>query len=197
LADQVYEGMFILDAGKYARDQAGVSGQVNKMIEKLGGELLVSRLWEERRLAYPINGQRKGAYWLTYFRIDGEKLIDLNRQCQLNDNVLRNLVLKVDARIVDALVAHANSGSTSGAHPGAKPEDKVTDEERVAAAAAAAVAAGATTETVPAAVAAGTITETAPAAAPETAAAPEAAEAPKAEDPAKAEDSPADDAAAE
>jgi small subunit ribosomal protein S6 len=178
LADQVYEGMFILDAGKYGRDQAGVSGQVNKMVEKLGGELLVSRLWEERRLAYPIEGQRKGAYWLTYFRIDGEKIGDLNRQCQLNDNVLRNLVLKVDPRIVDALVAHANSGSTSGAHPGAKPEDRATDDERIATAAAAAVAAGATTEVSPLAVAPVAV-------APEAASAP-AADAPAADAPAAA-----------
>jgi small subunit ribosomal protein S6 len=156
--------MFILDSSKYARDQAGVSGQVNKMIEKLGGELLVSRLWEERRLAYPIEGQRKGAYWLTYFRLDGEQMAHLNRQCQLNDNVLRSLILKVDARIVDALVAHAKSGSTTGAHPGAKPEDAMSDDERIATAAAAAVAAGATTETVPAAVAVGTSSEAAPAA---------------------------------
>ncbi|MCA9101310.1 MAG: 30S ribosomal protein S6 [Pirellulales bacterium] len=146
MANQVYEGMFILDSSKYARDHAGVSGQVDKMIEKLGGELLVSRLWEERRLAYPIEGQRKGTYWLTYFRLPGEKVADLNRQCQLNDNVLRNLVLKVDERIVEALVAHANSGSTSGAHPGVDPEDAMTDDEKIAAAAAAAVAAGATSQ---------------------------------------------------
>ena len=38
------------------------------MIEEAGGEMLVSRLWEERRLAYPIEGHRKGTYWLTYFR---------------------------------------------------------------------------------------------------------------------------------
>jgi len=39
-----------------------------------GGEILVSRLWEERRLAYSINGQRKGVYWLVYFRLDGNRL---------------------------------------------------------------------------------------------------------------------------
>jgi small subunit ribosomal protein S6 len=79
------------------------------MIEKLGGEMLVSRLWEERRLAYPIKGQRKGTYWLTYFRIDSLKLVDLRRQCQITDNILRVLFLKVEPRIVDALVEHARS----------------------------------------------------------------------------------------
>ncbi len=105
----VYEGMYILDANRFSRDQAGVSGQIPDMIEKLGGEMLASRLWEERRLAYPINGQRKGTYWLTYFKLDGAKLADLNRQCQLSESIVRTLFLKVDPRIADALVSHALS----------------------------------------------------------------------------------------
>ena len=70
MAAIVYEGMFILDSNRFGRDHETVSGQIPAMIEKLGGEMLVSRLWEERRLAYPIKGQRKGTYWLTYFRLD-------------------------------------------------------------------------------------------------------------------------------
>ena len=50
-----------------------MSGEIVELIEKAGGEILVSRLWEERRLAYPIKGQRKGTYWLTYFRLDGRQ----------------------------------------------------------------------------------------------------------------------------
>jgi small subunit ribosomal protein S6 len=109
LAANVYEGMFILDSNRFGRDHEAVSAQIPAMIEKLGGEMLVSRLWEERRLAYPINGQRKGTYWLTYFRIDSLKLVDLRRQCQITDNILRVLFLKVEPRIVDALVEHARS----------------------------------------------------------------------------------------
>ncbi len=55
----VYEGMFILDSNRYGRDPEAVSNQIPAMIEKLGGEMLVSRLWEERRLAYPIKGHAK------------------------------------------------------------------------------------------------------------------------------------------
>ena len=87
------------------------------MIQEAGGEILVSRLWEERRLAYPIKGQRKGAYWLTYFRLDGPKLGELTRKCQINENILRVLFLKVDPRIVDALVEHARSGQILGSRP--------------------------------------------------------------------------------
>ena len=108
--ENAYEGMFILDSNRYSRDPGGVSGQLSEMITKLGGTVLVSRLWEERRLAYPIGSHRKGTYWLTYFRLDSSHLTAINRECHLNENIVRSLFLKVDPRIVDALVSHAQAG---------------------------------------------------------------------------------------
>ncbi|MBN1394161.1 MAG: 30S ribosomal protein S6 [Pirellulales bacterium] len=129
MAVSTYEGMFILDANRFGRDPESVSGQVPAMIEKLGGEMLVSRLWEERRLAYPIKGQRKGAYWLTYFRLDGERLADLKRQCRIAEDVLRSLILKVDPRIADALVAHAKTASVAPRSEAENPPaDAVADD---------------------------------------------------------------------
>jgi small subunit ribosomal protein S6 len=111
----VYEGLFIFDSNRYSRDADAVSHQVPALIEKLGGEVLVSRLWEERRLAYPIKGQRKGTYWLIFFRLDSQHLREIRRQCSINENILRELFLKVDPRIVDALVSHTRSAVTLSA----------------------------------------------------------------------------------
>jgi small subunit ribosomal protein S6 len=102
--------MFILDSNRFSRDPEGVSGQIPKLIQEVGGEVLVSRMWEERRLAYSIKGHRKGTYWLTYFRIDGNALSALRHRFQLSESVLRTLFVKVDARIVDTLVQHALAG---------------------------------------------------------------------------------------
>jgi len=110
LAVNVYDGMFILDAGRYARDPEGISNHLTKVIKEEGGEILVSRLWEERRLAYPIKGQRKGVYWLVYFRLDGEKLAAVRQKFRLSETILRFLFVRVDPRIVDTLVAHALAG---------------------------------------------------------------------------------------
>lgn len=117
MAANIYEGMYILDSNRYARDPAGVSGQIPEMIQKLGGQILASRLWEERRLAYPIDGHRKGTYWLTYFKLDSNQVTSLSRQCQISDSVLRTLFLKVDPRIADALVSHAQAGTTMQRKP--------------------------------------------------------------------------------
>ena len=113
MAENVYEGMFILDSNQYGRDPGGISGQLAKMLEDAGGSVMVSRLWEERRLAFPIKGHRKGTYWLTYFRLDSAGLAGIQRQCELSDAILRSLFLKVDPRIVDALVEHAMAARPS------------------------------------------------------------------------------------
>jgi small subunit ribosomal protein S6 len=78
------------------------------MVKNLGGEVLANRLWNEQRLAYPIKGHRKATYWLTYFRLDSRRLSEFTRACQLNENILRKLVLKVDPRLADVLVSHAS-----------------------------------------------------------------------------------------
>jgi len=102
--------MLILDSTRYARDPEGIANQIHTFVQEAGGEVLVSRLWEERRLAYPIKGHRKGTYWLIYFRVEGPKIDEIRHRCHINEAILRELFLKVDPRIVDALVAHARSG---------------------------------------------------------------------------------------
>jgi small subunit ribosomal protein S6 len=109
--------MFILESGRYGRDPGGVAGQIPQMVEESGGKILVSRLWEDRRLAYPIHGHRKGTYWLTYFELEGSRLGEIRRKTELSETILRALFLKVDPRIVDALVKHALAGPTLPAPP--------------------------------------------------------------------------------
>ena len=107
MAQNVYECMLIYNSNSYARDPAVVGGKISKIVGNCGGEILVSRLWNEQRLAFPIKGQRKGTYWLTYFRVDSTKLSEFKRACRLEDDILRSLTLRVDPRLVDTLVAHA------------------------------------------------------------------------------------------
>ena len=110
MATNVYEGLFIFDSDLYAKGADEVSNQVAGIVEQFGGEVLLSRLWDERKLAYPIKGQRRGTYWLAYFRIEPTVVKDLTRQFQLSDSILRFLILVVEPRLVDTLVEHAKAG---------------------------------------------------------------------------------------
>jgi small subunit ribosomal protein S6 len=106
LTTQCYDCFFLFDSNKYNRDPGGVAAKVHKAIEDLGGEILASRMWEERKLAYPVDGHNKGTYWIAYFNMETSKLTEFNRTCQLDENILRHLVIKVDPRLVETLVAH-------------------------------------------------------------------------------------------
>lgn len=132
MARNVYECMFIFDPNTYARDPGGVSGRIPKMVEDCSGEMLASRLWNEQKLAYPIRGRRKGTYWLSYFRMDSNKVVDFNRACRLNDSILRNLTLKVEPRLVDALVAHARGETLVSEEEEEPPVTAAAEEAKVA-----------------------------------------------------------------
>ena len=107
MAQNVYECMFIFNANAYARNPAGVSKAVEDLVGSIDGEILASRLWNEQKLAYPIKGNRKGAYWLTYFRADASGMSKFNRGCQLNDSILRHLSIRLDPRLVEPMIAVA------------------------------------------------------------------------------------------
>lgn len=111
MALNVYECMVILDSNKYAQNPSGLGQQVPDLVTKFGGEVLVSRLWNEQKLAYPIDGHRKGTYWLTYFRLDSLKLAELSRELRINEAVMHYLTLAVEPRLVEALVEHAKGGA--------------------------------------------------------------------------------------
>jgi small subunit ribosomal protein S6 len=122
----VYEAMIIFDSNRYARERAGLPAEVEKMIQTGAGEVLVSRLWEERRLAYAINGQRKGTYWLIYFRGPSSMLTTLNREWEIHEGILRHLVLKVHPHLVDVVLEHAKAGPAPPAPtPVATPASRV------------------------------------------------------------------------
>lgn len=99
--------MFIFNANAYARNPAAAQKAVEELLESADGEILASRLWNEQKLAFPIKGHRKGAYWLTYARIESSRLAKLNRSTQLNDSILRHLFVKLEPRLVAPMVAVA------------------------------------------------------------------------------------------
>ena len=107
MAKNTYETLLILDSNEYARDPGGVAKKVNDIITEAGGEVLVSRLWMQEKLAYPIKKHQKGAYWLAYFEAEGTVITKLDRAFFLCEPVLRQLTLKIEPRLVEPILANA------------------------------------------------------------------------------------------
>jgi small subunit ribosomal protein S6 len=99
--------MFLLDTNKVAGDIATAGQQIRTILERNQAEVLASRPWDERRLAYPIKGHKKGLYFLTYLRMDGKNLLNIQRDLALNEMVLRSLFLRIEPKYVETLLAIA------------------------------------------------------------------------------------------
>jgi len=96
--------MFLLDTNKVAGDETNASRHIQTILERNQAELLVSKKWDERRLAYPIGNHKKGLYYLTYFRADAQSITGIERDTALSEMVLRILVLKIEPKLVDAML---------------------------------------------------------------------------------------------
>lgn len=92
----LYEGMFLLHQEAVSSDFAGCVDFLKQVFERAEAELIVLRRWDERRLAYAIKGQRRGTYMLTYFRARGTQIANIERDCNLSEQVLRNMILRAD-----------------------------------------------------------------------------------------------------
>ena len=69
-----------------------------KILEKAGAEIVSMKKWDERRLAYEINGKNRGTYILCYFHADGQKIRQIERDAQLSELILRVLILGTEGR---------------------------------------------------------------------------------------------------
>jgi small subunit ribosomal protein S6 len=90
-----YEAMFLL--GPSAATE--VEGSINlcrQIIERHGGQVMVIKKWDERKLTYEIGGQKRGTYILAYFRGGGGAIVGMERDVQLSEEVLRVLITKAD-----------------------------------------------------------------------------------------------------
>jgi small subunit ribosomal protein S6 len=89
---KLYEGMFLLDAGN--PDFEATSAPLKTVLARSGAELLAAKPWDERRLAYEVLGRKRGLYVLTYFRVDPLKVAEIEHDCQLDERILRALILR-------------------------------------------------------------------------------------------------------
>ena len=124
MAQNTYECMFVLDTNKVSGDVPAAAQQLHGILEKNQAEVLASRPWDERRLCYPVKGQKKGLYYLTYFRTEGKNLVNIERDVSLTEMILRSLVIRIDPKLVETMLTLARDEHAVALHAAqAEPED--------------------------------------------------------------------------
>ncbi|MDR0361395.1 MAG: 30S ribosomal protein S6 [Planctomycetota bacterium] len=90
---KLYEAMFIVDSAKAKEDYAKMEAECLGCLTRHGAEIVKSVKWDDRRLAYEIRKVKRGTFILVHFNSDTQAIAKMERQCALNENVLRVLIL--------------------------------------------------------------------------------------------------------
>lgn len=102
-----YEAMFL--AGQAAAaDLGGLVEHINEILGRAGVELLAMQKWDERRLAYEIDKQKRGCYILAYFAGEPGSTVKIERDVRISDRLMRVLVTRAD-HLTDEEIAAADA----------------------------------------------------------------------------------------
>ena len=90
-----YEAIFILNPNLGEEGLAATAEKIKKLTED-SGTLDSFDEWGSRRLAYEINDQRDGFYYLMRFTSEVNFPTELERVLKITDGVMRFLVIRLD-----------------------------------------------------------------------------------------------------
>ena len=93
---KLYEGLYLVSQNIVASDPSAVEAELKSLLERGEADILGLRKWDERKLAYDIAGQKRGTYYIAHFRVNPQSLVGIERECNLSDIVIRQMVTKCD-----------------------------------------------------------------------------------------------------
>ena len=100
-----YEGMFIVSL---ANGEEAAKATVNKftgLISSNAEDVKIDE-WGKRRFAYPIEDMNDGYYTVVTFKCEGDFPAELQRLINIDESVLRAMVIRMDC---DAVAAAAKA----------------------------------------------------------------------------------------
>ncbi|RKY39450.1 MAG: 30S ribosomal protein S6 [Candidatus Omnitrophota bacterium] len=101
--ERSYETMLIIRPDLSQEEKEKVFEKLKRKISDLGGKIFEAKIWAERNFMYPLRlrGAEKkkfnrGVYYLLRFSLDVEKMPDFKETIRLEENILRNLIIRRD-----------------------------------------------------------------------------------------------------
>jgi len=95
-----YELTYVISGVVKQNQVDDIVRKVTQFVKDNGGDVLEVDEWGNQRLAYEIDKKRSGYYVNMYFRAPGDLIPKVERQMQINDDILRYLSLRMDAKMI-------------------------------------------------------------------------------------------------
>ena len=91
-----YELVYIVSPDATEEQVAELHGQVEAVVQRMGGQLDKTENWGRRKLAYEIGRHKEGIYVLDVISGSGELMKEIERRLKVYDTVIRQLIVRVD-----------------------------------------------------------------------------------------------------
>ena len=119
-----YELLFITDLTAGIEAAEAVANKFISRVEK-NGEIIDVTTWGKRRLEYPINDKNEGFYTIITFRAPSDYPHELERRLNIDESVMRSLIIKLDEAQAEKVARHAADKAAAAA---AAPAEVVAEE---------------------------------------------------------------------
>jgi small subunit ribosomal protein S6 len=93
-----YETMFIVKATLTEEETQAQVAKVRTDIEKNGGEIVAYDDMGTRELAYEIQKNKRGYYYVAYFTAPTEAILELERNYNTNESIIRHIFIKFESK---------------------------------------------------------------------------------------------------
>lgn len=102
-----YEVTYILRPSLEESEVETRANAIGEIVKGQGGEVVGIERLGKKRLAYEIADSREGNYVVMQFKSDAATSKELERQLKLHEDVLRALVVRLDAKMQTHMAAMA------------------------------------------------------------------------------------------
>ncbi len=127
-----YELMLVFRPDAPDERIAAIIDRTTRQITTDGGQIVKVAPWGRRRLAYPIDRHREGAYHIVVFEAPTTTIAELERGLLITEEVLRHLVIRQDRPARAARDADAIGDGDETPLPSAEDEEEEDDgRERI------------------------------------------------------------------
>ena len=89
-----YEIMFIVKATNEATDIKKTAESYKSLITSLKGKVAEFKEMCEKKLAYPINKEVNGYYYVLDVEANADAIHEFDRKIQLDENIIRHLIIR-------------------------------------------------------------------------------------------------------
>lgn len=95
-----YETLYVQHPEVPEARQQEINARVRSLIEEHGGEIVRTEAWGLRELAYPIQKQKKGQYYLVRYRATPPTVNELERNLKIFDEVIRFITVRIPEHVL-------------------------------------------------------------------------------------------------